>query len=78
MGLPAKRRTKQSKRERASHFALEHRQLTACPKCKKPVLPHHVCRFCGYYQGEDILFLDTKAERKKKKTKKKEDRAKNK
>jgi large subunit ribosomal protein L32 len=78
MGLPAKRRTKQSKRDRASHFALEHRQLTTCPKCKKPILPHHICKFCGYYKGQDILTLDIKAERKKKKTKKKEDRAKNK
>lgn len=78
MGLPAKRRTKQSKRERAAHFGLKKRQLSTCPKCKKPIVPHRVCPFCGYYKGQDILFIDTKAERKKKKAKKKEDRAKNK
>jgi len=78
MGLPAKKRTKQSKRERAAHFALKKKQLGVCSKCKKPVLPHHICKFCGYYKGQDILLLDVKAERKKKKAKKKEDKAKNK
>ena len=78
MGLPSKKRTKQQKRQRAPHFALKKKQLGTCPKCKKPVLPHHICKFCGYYKGQDILLLDVKAERKKKKTKKKEDKAKNK
>jgi len=78
MSTQAKKRTKQQKRERASHFALDKKQLSECPKCKKPIMPHRVCKFCGYYKGQDVLMLDTKAERKKKKTKKKEDRAKNK
>ncbi|MFA5134819.1 MAG: 50S ribosomal protein L32 [Patescibacteria group bacterium] len=78
MGTPAKRRTKQQKRERASHIKLEKQALTSCPKCKKPIRPHFVCKFCGYYKGTDILSLDTKAERKKKKQKKREDKAKGK
>jgi large subunit ribosomal protein L32 len=78
MGLPAQRRTKSSKRRRASHFALSKINFTTCPKCKKSTLPHRVCLFCGYYQGRDILLLDTKAARKKKKEKKKEDRLKGK
>jgi len=78
MGLPAKRRTKQSKRDRASHFALKKMNLSSCPKCKKPIQQHRACPWCGFYKGQDILLIDMKAERKKKKTKKKEDRAKNK
>ena len=78
MGIPTKKRTKQSKRERAAHFALNKKQFITCSKCKKPVLPHHVCTFCGYYKGQDVLLLDAKTERKKKKAKKKEDKAKNK
>ncbi|MDD5040474.1 MAG: 50S ribosomal protein L32 [Patescibacteria group bacterium] len=78
MSVPSKRRTKQQKRERASHFALRKQTFAACPKCKKPFLSHRVCAFCGYYKGQDILLIDTKAERKKKKQKKKEDRAKSK
>ena len=78
MSVQVKRRTKQQKRERASHFALDKKQLSVCPKCKKPIFPHRICKSCGYYKGRDVLMLDIKSDRKKKKTKKKEDKAKNK
>ncbi|MCH7493068.1 50S ribosomal protein L32 [Patescibacteria group bacterium] len=77
MSTQAKKRTSQQKHERASHFALSPKQFSECPKCKKPVIPHRVCQFCGYYRGRDVLKLDTKEERKKKKGKKKEAKAKN-
>lgn len=72
MGLPSKRRTKQQKRERSSHFALVEKGLTACSHCKRQILPHRVCPHCGYYHGRQILKLETKLEkeaRKKKKSK---------
>jgi large subunit ribosomal protein L32 len=69
MGLPSKRRTKQQKRERASHFALVERGLTICSHCKRKILPHHVCPFCGYYRGRLVLKIATKLERGKKKVK---------
>ncbi len=59
MGLPSKRRTKQSKRERASHFALVEANLTTCSHCKRRILPHHVCPHCGYYRGREVLKLET-------------------
>lgn len=54
MGLPAKRRTKQSKRERASHFALRALSLAPCSHCKRFILPHRVCPHCGYYKGRPV------------------------
>ena len=76
MGLPAKRRTKQSKRERAAHIKLRLTSLTVCPKCKKTIRPHRACQHCGYYRGRDVLLHDTRLERRKKREKKKEDRKK--
>lgn len=67
MGLPAKRRTKSSKRRRASHFALKHNQLSACSHCKQPVLPHRACPHCGYYRGRAIVILKTLLDKKSKK-----------
>ncbi len=29
--------------------------IDTCPKCKKPVLPHIACRFCGTYAGRQVL-----------------------
>ncbi|MBI4434521.1 50S ribosomal protein L32 [Candidatus Uhrbacteria bacterium] len=55
MGLPGHRRTSSDKRRRASHFALKKLNLAACSSCKKPVLPHHACAFCGMYGGKQII-----------------------
>ena len=30
-------------------------QIGTCPKCKKPVLPHLACRFCGTYAGRTVF-----------------------
>lgn len=69
MGLPAKRRTKQSKRERASHFALKTFRLTVCSHCKRKIRPHTACPHCGYYQGRQVLKISSKVEKRAKKNK---------
>lgn len=66
MGLPAKRRTKQSKRERASHFALKTFTLTICSHCKRKIRPHQVCPHCGYYKGREVVKMKLKTGRTKK------------
>ena len=55
MALPGHRRTSSHKRRRAAHFALSKTTLAACAKCKKPVLPHRACAFCGTYKGRQVL-----------------------
>lgn len=68
MGLPAKRRTKQSKRERASHFALKTFRLSVCPHCKRKIRPHAACPHCGYYKGRQVLKITSKVEKRAKKS----------
>ena len=65
MGLPSKRRTKTSKRQRASHFALKSIALSACANCKKLIPPHKACPFCGFYRGRKVFHVETLADRKK-------------
>jgi len=72
MGLPSKRRTKQQKRERSSHFALVDKTLTACSHCKRKILPHRVCPHCGYYRGRMVVKMTSKLEKSKKKSSKDE------
>lgn len=67
MGLPAKRRTKQSKRERAAHFALSSASLASCSHCRRMIRPHRVCPHCGYYRGREVVKMKLAADRKKKK-----------
>jgi large subunit ribosomal protein L32 len=63
MGLQSKRRTKTSKKDRASHFALKPKALVKCPKCAKPVLPHTACSKCGTYKGKEVIKVKTKTKK---------------
>lgn len=59
MGLPSQKRSKTSKKQRASHFALKPALLAKCAKCGKPVLPHVACEFCGTYKGKQVITIKT-------------------
>ncbi|MFH1873998.1 MAG: 50S ribosomal protein L32 [Pseudomonadota bacterium] len=52
-----KRRTSRSRRDkrRANHMKLDHVDLSTCPQCKQPKLPHRVCIHCGFYKGQEII-----------------------
>lgn len=70
MGLPAKRRTSRSKKERAAHFALSHVQGMRCPACGAAILPHRACQSCGEYRGRKVTNVAKRVERKLRKSKK--------
>lgn len=40
---------------RASNSRLEAANISKCPNCGVPRLPHHVCPSCGFYNNELIL-----------------------
>jgi len=40
---------------RRSHHHIKMPNLSLCPQCHEPVLPHHVCPQCGVYRGKDIV-----------------------
>lgn len=46
--------------------------LNVCPKCKKPILSHTVCKNCGYYKGAQIIDVLSDLTKKEKKIKEKE------
>jgi len=71
MALQSQKRTKSSKKRRASHFALSKINLGKCSHCHQPVKPHHACANCGYYQGREVVKKSTKLDKKKKDTKSK-------
>lgn len=63
MGLPSKKRTNRSKRERAAHFALKAATLGKCGKCGADALPHRACPACGYYRGRQAIKVEKRAAR---------------
>jgi len=72
MAVPKQNRTKSQQGQRRMHIFLEEPRLTTCPKCGKPVLPHIVCKNCGYYKGMEVIDVLKKLTRKEKKKREKE------
>ncbi len=58
MGVP-KRRTSSAKRDkRRGHDKLSPPNFSLCPQCHEPLLPHNICRHCGYYKGREIITVE--------------------
>ncbi len=58
MGVP-KRRTSSAKRDkRRTHDKLSPPNFSLCPQCHEPLLPHNICRHCGYYKGREIITVE--------------------
>ncbi len=69
MGLPSKKRTNRSKRERAAHFALKKTTVGKCEKCQAIILPHHACAKCGFYRGHQALKVEARNARRQRREK---------
>ena len=40
---------------RSASWKLSLPGIVKCPRCKKMKLAHHVCKNCGYYDGQEII-----------------------
>lgn len=58
------------------HLFIKRSLLVSCPKCGKPVLPHTVCKNCGYYKSTEVIDVLKKLTKKEKKQKEREMKAK--
>jgi large subunit ribosomal protein L32 len=55
MAVP-KRRVSTTRRDKGrTHDKAPEVTVSVCPQCKKPVIPHRVCKSCGYYDGTKVL-----------------------
>lgn len=53
-GEPKRRHSKARKRTRRASIMLEKINLIECSNCKKPTVPHVVCKECGFYGGKEV------------------------
>lgn len=56
-------------------MALNKTFLAICGQCGKAVLPHHICAYCGFYNGKEVIDVMAKLTKKEKKRRKKEETA---
>lgn len=60
MAVPKKKTSKSKRDMRRSHHALKSPNLSECPKCHEPGLPHRLCPACGTYKGMEIIKIKEK------------------
>ena len=63
--LPKRRHSKSRRDKRRANWKLRTVNLSRCPQCGAPKLPHRVCLGCGYYEGREIIPPKKKKEKKK-------------
>jgi len=62
MANPKRKISKSRRDKRRSHWALKNPQITLCPECEEPKLPHRVCMNCGFYRNEMVIEIEEEKE----------------
>ncbi len=56
MAVPKQRQSKSRRnKRRAQHDKITAPNLTPCPNCGEPKIPHRVCVYCGEYRGREVM-----------------------
>jgi len=56
MGVPKRKPSRSRQRmRRAYNSVLKLPQLSVCPQCAAPCVPHRVCPACGYYKERQVI-----------------------
>src|SRR5438309_11411595 len=62
MGVPKRKPSRSRQRmRRAYNSVLKLPQLSTCPQCAAPYVPHRVCPACGYYKGRQVVTVEALA-----------------
>jgi large subunit ribosomal protein L32 len=46
---------------RAYNSTMKVPQLSTCPQCAAPYVPHRVCPACGFYKGRQVITVKAAA-----------------
>jgi large subunit ribosomal protein L32 len=55
MPVPKKKRSRTRNKIRRASQKTGKPNVISCPQCGEPVLPHRICRSCGYYKGKSVV-----------------------
>jgi large subunit ribosomal protein L32 len=60
---PKKRHSRARQGKRRAAIRLSVAKTIVCPNCQAPILPHKICKSCGYYKGKMVLDLAKKTKK---------------
>jgi large subunit ribosomal protein L32 len=72
MAVPKRRRSQSKVKRTRGNIFIKTPTLVKCSKCGKPVLPHTICGYCGFYKGKEYVNVMAKLEKKEQKKRKQE------
>jgi len=72
MAVPRHSHTRSKVGKTRMHKHIKRVGLNVCPKCKKPILSHTVCKNCGFYKGKEVINVLADLTKKEQKAKQKE------
>ncbi len=55
MPVPKRRKTHSKVKMGHANKGLKTANLSICPHCQSPKMPHRVCPSCGMYKNESVL-----------------------
>ncbi|MFH1117986.1 MAG: 50S ribosomal protein L32 [Pseudomonadota bacterium] len=55
MPVPKKRVSRTRRDKRRTHKKLAPVNLSRCPQCSEPMLPHRICPSCGFYKDRTVI-----------------------
>lgn len=58
MAVPKRKVSKSRRNHRLAQWKIEKPGFAECPQCHEPMMPHRVCKSCGYYKGREILKVE--------------------
>jgi len=61
MAVPKGKVSKARRDKRRANWKLEVPGMIECPKCHEFIMPHRVCKACGYYNGKEVIKVDEAA-----------------
>jgi len=60
MAHPKRRHSNTRTRTRRAHDFITTKSLSVCSNCSAKIIPHRVCKSCGFYKGKQVITLKVK------------------
>ena len=55
MAVPKRKTSKARRDKRRANWKLAVPGVVACKQCGELIMPHRVCKACGYYNGKEVV-----------------------
>ena len=65
MPNPKRQHSRQRQRKRRTHYKARISSMGPCSNCRKPILSHRVCPYCGHYKGRLVVAQKVKEAKEK-------------